>query len=189
MYKAFIISLLLFIALTAKEQWVEATGASVIDHQDLVHARRAAIRDALRQVSFQGALQVSGYQAMSKGELHTDQLSINTQGSISQMEVLKEEVKNGMMFITVKALIESSGKCEGGNYANGYKRSLAISNFYMERPQSANMGALHNANETLPKEILQRMQGQERLRVFDAAGFQLYNDVSTIPTSVMIVQL
>ncbi len=184
MYKAFIISLLLFIALPAQAQWVEATGASVIDHQDLVHARRAAIRDALRQVSFQGALQVSGYQAMSKGELHTDQLSINTQGSISQMEVLKEEVKNGMMFITVKALIESSGKCEGGNYANGYKRSLAISNFYMERPQSANMGALHNANETLPKEILQRMQGQERLRVFDAAGFQLYNDVSTIPTSV-----
>ncbi len=184
MYKAFIISLLLFITLPAQAHWVEATGASVIDHPDLIHARRAAIRDALRQASFQGALQVNGYQAMNMGELHTDQLSINTQSSIAQMEVLKEEVRNGVMFVTVKALIENSGSCEGGNYANGYKRSLAISNFYMERPLSANMGALHNANETLPKEILQRMQGQEKLRALDATGFQLYSDVSTIPTSV-----
>lgn len=184
MYKAFIISLLLFFALPAQAQWVEATGSSVIDHQDLIHARRAAIRDALRQASFQGALQVNGYQAMNQGVLHTDQLSIETQSSITQMEVLKEEVKNGIMFITVKALVESSGSCEGGNYANGYKRSLAISNFYMESPQSANMGALHNASEALPKEILQRMQGQEKLRVLDAVRYQLYSDVGSIPTSV-----
>lgn len=184
MYKAFIISLFLALALPAQAQWVEVTGSSVIDHQDLIHARRAAIRDALRQASFQGALHVNGYQAMSNGELHTDQLAIDTQSNISQMEVLKEEVKNGMMFITVKALVESSGSCEGGNYANGYKRSLAISNFYMERPQSANMGALHNASESLPKEILLRMQGQEKLRVLDAVRFQLYNDAASIPTSV-----
>lgn len=184
MYKAFIISLLLFFALPAQAQWVEATGSSVIDHQDLIHARRAAIRDALRQASFQGALQVNGYQAMNQGVLHTDQLSIETQSSITQMEVLKEEVKNGIMFITVKALVESSGSCEGGNYANGYKRSLAISNFYMESPQSANMGALHNASEALPKEILRRMQGQEKLRVLDAVRYQLYSDVGSIPTSV-----
>ena len=115
MYKAFIFSLFLILALPVQAQWVEATGYTVIGHQDLLHARRAAIRDALRQASFQGALQVNGYQAMSQGELHTDQLSIDTQSSISQMEVLKEVVKNGMMFITVKALVENSGSCEGGN--------------------------------------------------------------------------
>lgn len=184
MYKAFIFSLLLFIALPAQAQWVEATGSSVISHQDIIHARRAAIRDALRQASFQGALQVNGYQAMSRGEIHTDQLSIETQSSINQMEVLKEKIKNGIIFITVKALVESSGNCEGGNYANGYKRSLAISNFYLERPQSANMGALHNVSDALPKEILQRMQGQNRLRALDATNFQMYNNVSSIPTSV-----
>lgn len=184
MYKVLIFSLLFFIAVPAQAQWVEATGSSTITHQDLVDARRAAIRDALRQASFQGALQVNGYQAMSQGELHTDQISIDTQSSISQMEVLSEKIKNGMMFITVKALIESSGNCDGGNYANGYKRSLAISNFYMENPQSANMGALHNTSEALPKEILQRMQGQEKLRALDATSFQMYNDVRSIPTSV-----
>lgn len=184
MYKAFIISLLLVFTLPAQAHWVEATGSSVIDHQDLVHARRAAIRDALRQASFQGALHVNGYQAMNQGQIHTDQLSISTQSSISQMEVLKEEIKNGILFITVKAQIENSGSCEGGNYANGYKRSLAISNFYMERPQSANMGALHNASDALPREILQRMQGQDKLRALDAVRFQLYSDVGSIPTSV-----
>jgi len=184
MYKAFIFSLFFILALPAQAQWVEATGSSVIDHQDLVHARRAAIRDALRQASFQGALHVNGYQAMSQGELHTDQLSIDTQSSISQIEILKEKVSNGLMLITLKALVENSGSCEGGNYANGYKRSLAISNFYLERPQSANMGALHNVSEALPKEILQRMQGQNKLRALDATSFQMYNQVSSIPTSV-----
>ena len=88
------------------------------------------------------------------------------------------------MLVSLKARLESSGQCQGGNYANGYKRSLAVSNFYLERPQSANMGALHNVSQALPKEILQRLQGQEQLRALDATNFQLYNDVSSIPTSV-----
>ncbi|WP_162299753.1 flagella assembly protein FlgT [Marinospirillum perlucidum] len=184
MYKAIIFSLLFFLALPAQANWVEATGSSVIHQQDLISARRAAIRDALRQASFQGALQVNGYQAMNQGEVHTDQLSISTQSSISEMEVLNEEVNNGILFVQVRARIESSGSCEGGNYANGYKRSLAISNFYLEDTLSANMGALHDVNERLPKEILRRLQNQDNMRVLDAVRFQLYPDVSSIPTSV-----
>jgi len=184
MYKALIFSLLFLLALPAQAYWVETTGSAVVDHQDLVSARRAAIRDALRQASFQGALHVNGYQAMSRGEVHTDQLSIDTQSSIREMQVLKEEVNDGILFIRVKARIESSGSCQGGNYANGYRRSLAISNFFLEKPQSANMGALHDVNEKLPKEILRRLQSQEQMRVLDAVRFQLYNDTASIPTSV-----
>lgn len=184
MYKSLILSLLLLLALPVQAQWIEATGSSVIQHQDLVNARRAAIRDALRQASFQGALHVQGYQAMSQGQIHTDQLSIATQSSISEMEVLDEKVERGMMFVTVKARLEDAGRCQGGNYANGYKRSLAISNFYLETPRSANMGALHDVNERLPREILQRMQGYDRLRVLDAVRYQLYSDTASIPTSV-----
>ncbi|WP_404417305.1 flagellar assembly protein T N-terminal domain-containing protein [Marinospirillum sp.] len=184
MYKALIFSLFFFLAFPVQAYWVEATGSSVINHQDLVSARRAAIRDALRQASFQGALHVNGYQAMNRGEVQADQLSIDTQSSIREMQVLNEEVKDGILFIEVKANVESSGRCEGGNYANGYKRSLAISNFFLENPQSANMGALHDVNEKLPKEILRRLQDQDQMRVLDAVRFQLYSDTSSIPTSV-----
>ncbi len=184
MLKAFIFTLLLVLSLPAHSHWVEATGSSVIDHQDLVSARRAAIRDALRQASFQGALAVNGYQAMSQGEIHTDQLSIHSQSSIGEMQVLKEEVIDGILFITVNARVEASGQCQGGNFANGYQRSLAISNFFLEKPQAANMGALSDVNEKLPKEILRRLQGEDKIRVLDAVRFQLYNDTSSIPTSV-----
>lgn len=184
MYRIFAFVLTVFIAAPAHAYWVEATGTAVIGHQDLTHARRAAIRDALRQASFQGALHVNGYQAMSAGELHTDQLSISTRSSISQMEVLNEEVKQGMMFVSIRALIENAGQCQGGNYANGYKRSLAISNFNLIDAASANMGALHNVNQALPKEIVQRLQGEEKLRALDATTMQLYTDINTIPTSL-----
>ena len=184
MHKALIFFLLLFLTLPAQAHWVEATGSSVIGHQDLVSARRAAIRDALRQASFQGALQVNGYQAMSQGQIHTDQLSIDTQSSISEMQVLQESVNDGILFVTVRARVEQSGSCQGGNFANGYKRSLAISNFFLEKPQSANMGALSDVNERLPREILRRMQGEQRLRVLDAVRYQLYSDTASIPTSV-----
>lgn len=176
--------LLASLSFTSLAHWVEATGSSVIDHQDLTQARRAAIRDALRQASFQGALRLNGYQAMSEGELKADQLTISTQSSLSQMEVLSEKVTNGIMHVTIKAFIEASGSCQGGNFANGYQRSLAISNFYLEKPLSANMGALHNVSDALPKEILQRMQGREKLRVLDAVNFQLFQNAQSLPTSL-----
>ncbi|SFX24596.1 flagella assembly protein FlgT [Marinospirillum alkaliphilum] len=185
MHKAIILMLLLLLSLPLQAtQWVEATGSAVIQHQDLTNARRAAIRDALRQASFQGALEINGYQAMSGGQIHTDQVAISTQSSILEMEVLNEKVERGLLFVTVRARVENTGSCEGGNYANGYRRSLAISNFYLERPWSANMGALHDVNERLPRELLQRMQGYDRLRVLDAVRYQLYNDTGSIPTSV-----
>lgn len=182
--KLLVFLLLVMLGWPAHAYWVEATGTAVVQHQDLVAARRAAIRDALRQASFQGALHINGYQAMNRGEVHTDQLSINTQSSISEMQILEERIQQGMMLVRVRARIESSGQCEGGNYANGYRRSLAISQFHLERPLSANMGALHDVSERLPREILQRLQNEERLRVLDAVRFQLYADQSTIPTTV-----
>lgn len=184
MYKALIFLLLLLTGLPLQANWVEATGSAVIQHQDLTDARRAAIRDALRQASFQGALQVNGFQAMSQGEIHTDQLAISTQSSIAEMEVLSEKVERGLIFVTVRARVENAGSCAGGNYANGYKRSLAISNFFLETPRSANMGALHDVNERLPRELLRRMQGHDQLRVLDAVRYQLYADTASIPTSV-----
>lgn len=184
MYKALIFLLLLLTGLPLQASWVEATGSAVIQHQDLTDARRAAIRDALRQASFHGALQVNGFQSMSQGEIQTDQLTISTQSSIAEMEVLSEKVERGLIFVTVRARVENAGSCEGGNYANGYKRSLAISNFFLETPRSANMGALHDVNERLPRELLRRMQGHDQLRVLDAVRYQLYSDTASIPTSV-----
>lgn len=179
-----IISFLSLAFFPAQANWVEVTGSSVIDHQNLAEARRAAIRDALRQASFQGALNLNGYQAMNKGEVLVDQVTISTQSKISQMEVLSEEVNQGIINVTIKAFIEASGSCSAGNFANGYQRSLAISNFYLEKPISANMGALHNISDALPKEILQRMQSLEKLRVLDAVNFQLFENAQSLPTSV-----
>lgn len=172
------------VILPANAHWVKATGMAMIEHNDLVQARRAAIRDALRQASFQGALRVNGYQSMKDGELLIDQVAISTQSSIGEMEILDEEVKNGLMYVTVNAFIEASGSCKGGNFNNGYQRSLAISNFFLEKPLSANMGALHNVNDALPREILQRMQSDDKIRVLDAVNFQFFDDAQSLPTSV-----
>lgn len=179
-----VISLLSFIMLPATAAWVEVTGSSVIDHQDLTHARRAALRDALRQASFQGELNLSGYQTMSQGELVVDQVAISTQSKISQMEVLREEVNQGIMNVTIKAFVEANTACQGGELSKNFQRSLAISNFYLEKPLSANMGALHNVSDALPKEILQRMQGKAPLRVLDAVNFQLFENAQSLPTSL-----
>ncbi len=179
-----ILCCLILVALPAPAQWIEATGSAIIHHQDLVTARRAAIRDALQQASFQGALHINGFQAMSQGQMQAENLSIQTQSSISEIQVLRERTEQGMLFVTLRARLESSGSCQSGHYANGYQRSLAIGHFHLEKPLSANMGALHDVSERLPRELLQRLQGHQRLRALDAVRYQLYRDPTTIPTSV-----
>ncbi|WP_028300856.1 flagellar assembly protein T N-terminal domain-containing protein [Oceanospirillum beijerinckii] len=168
----------------AEAKWLEATGQASIQHQDLVSARRAAIRDAIQQVSLQAGADVSSFQQMTDGAITADNLRVSSNGSVQDINILKEEIKDGIMYLTISADVITENNTCGTESSNDYLRSAAISSFYLADPQSSTFGGLYKISQKLPADLSRRLSSQQRLRVLDASEFQVYNRPEAIPTSV-----
>ncbi len=168
----------------AEAKWLEATGQASIQHQDLVSARRAAIRDAIQQVSLQAGADVSSFQQMTDGAITADNLRVSSNGTVQDINILKEEIRDGIMYLTISADVITENNTCGTESSNDYLRSAAISSFYLADPQSTTFGGFYKISQKLPADLSRRLSSQQRLRVLDASEFQVYNRPETIPTSV-----
>lgn len=183
--KILIAFLLLALSSEVFAQWVEATGSARVSDASMVSARRVAIKDALRQAMLQGDARVTSTQVVTNGALTSDNVALSTSGKVEEIEILKERVESGILYLTIKALIvPETRSCSQGHYSNGYQRSLLVTNFYLENPRQASMGGLANVSKELPKEILRRLAGEKKLRLYDGTNFQIYRNVKTLPTSL-----
>lgn len=165
-------------------KWLEATGQASIQHQDLVSARRAAIRDAVQQVSLQAGADISSFQQMTDGAITADNLKVSSNGTVKDINILNEVVKNGIMYLTISADVVSDKNACGTEFSNGYLRSAAISSFYLADAQSAAFGGFYKISQKLPADLSRRLSSHQRLKILDASEFQLYSRPETIPTSV-----
>lgn len=125
----------------AEAKWLEATGQAKIVHQDLVSARRIAIRDAVQQLSLQAGADVSSVQQMTDGAITADNLRVSSNGTVQDINILKEEVKGDILTLTIEADVLVKDQSCGNGSSNGYLRSAAVTSFYLEDPQSASLAA------------------------------------------------
>ncbi|OPX55491.1 hypothetical protein BTE48_08880 [Oceanospirillum multiglobuliferum] len=167
----------------AEAKWIEAIGQATIEHQDLVSARRVAIRDAVQQVTLQAGADISSYQQVTDGAITADNLRVSSNGKVQDINILKEEVKDGVLYLTIQADIVETKSCADA-FSNGYQRSAAVTSFYLADPTSANFGGLYQIGQKLPADIARRLGSYQKIKVLDASNFQLYTNPATIPTSV-----
>lgn len=168
----------------AEAKWLEATGQASIQHQDLVSARRAAIRDAVRQVSLQAGADISSFQQMTDGAITADNVRVSSNGTVQDINILKEEVRNGVMYLTISADVITENNTCGTEMSNNYLRSAAVSSFYLADPQSAAYGGFYRIGQRLPSDMSQRLSSMQRLKVMDASDILLYDRPETIPTTI-----
>lgn len=171
-------------ATQAEAKWLEATGQATIVHQDLVSARRTAIRDAVQQLSLQAGADVSSFQQMTDGAITADNLRVSSNGTVQDINILKEEVKGDVLFLTIQADVLIKDQSCGSESSNGYRRSAAITSFYLEDPQAASFGGFYNISQTLPADLSRRLSSFQKIKALDASGFQVYTSPQTIPTTV-----
>ncbi|SEI56958.1 Flagellar assembly protein T, C-terminal domain [Allopseudospirillum japonicum] len=171
------------VSLPAHAIWIEATGSAMIQHQDLISARRAAIRDAIAQATLQGSASVSSHQRMQDGAVSVDNLSVSSEGRVRNLEVLHEQVRGNVLYLSIRAEVVESDSC-GGEFSNGYQRSVAISSFHLDQPAQASMGGLADVIQSLPRELIRRMENKKHLRVLDAVRFQVQPDPESMPTHI-----
>ncbi len=168
----------------AEAKWLEATGQAKIVHQDLVSARRTAIRDAVQQLSLQAGADVSSFQQMTGGAITADNLRVSSNGTVQDINIIKEEVKGDILTLTIEADVLIKDQSCGNESSNAYLRSAAITSFYLEDPQSASFGGFYNISQALPADLSRRLGSYQKVKALDASGFQVYTSPKTIPTSV-----
>ncbi len=168
----------------SEAKWLEATGQARIMHQDLVSARRTAIRDAIQQLSLRAGADVSSFQQMTDGAITADNLRVSSNGTVQDINILDEVVQGNVLTLTIEADVLVDAQSCGHESSNAYLRSAAVASFYLEDPQSASFGGFYDISQKLPADLSQRLNNFEHVKALNASGFQVYTSPKTIPTSV-----
>lgn len=149
---------------------IVAEGQSVITG-DLETARNNAINDAIRRAVIQTGGHVQSHTQVSNGRVVRDDLQLHGSARVDNVRVLSESHKGAVYRVAIEANVGSSTAASCN--ASGYHKSVLFTGFNRERPQSATVGALQNAETRLPKELAQRLypafdtlvQSQTRLQL------------------------
>lgn len=157
---------------------VEATGTAAIDGS-LHQAREMALKDAMRQASLRGGVQLQSSQQMRMGELEQDDVSIHSRARLADVQVLWEDEVDGLYQVTISADVQPKAMCP----ANGipYRKSIAVAGFGLIHPQQASLGRLNDIERSLAQHLVRRMGRNASLQALDASGISLYEDPERAP--------
>ncbi|MCP5326008.1 MAG: flagellar assembly protein T N-terminal domain-containing protein [Oceanospirillaceae bacterium] len=182
MMKTSLLLLLLSLIISpASALQVTATGTAIVG-RDMQQARDEAMRDALRLAALQVGGSVDATQMLSDGLITADQVRVNTAAQFDEVNVVSENLRDGVLEITITAQVLAEGTCPG-NAANGYRKAVAIAGFPMQNPKDATLGALGDIEQGLPGLLATTLNGQQRLHALDAGHVLLFSSVDRAPAS------
>lgn len=161
-------------------QVVEVVGRAPIDGAPS-YARAEAMKDALYQASLQAGAQVSGMQLMKEGVISKDEVAVSTGADVRNVEVLWENVVDGVYLVSVRADVNEQSLCPG--QTQEYRKAIAVTGFGLARPQHATYGRLENIEQALPRWLASELNGQGLVHALDATRISLYQDPRRAPSA------
>lgn len=150
---------------------IDVEGRAVITGS-LSLAREEAIKDGLRQASYQRDLALKSFQKTQFGELIEDQLSVTSTSRVEKVEVISEEKANEEYVVQLKVQLGQQPVCQ--NPSRFYRKSVAITGFAFADSLQASVGDLTQAETVIPKYMLRHLQGSAFINPFDVTTTQLY---------------
>lgn len=151
--------LALLLALPAQAAWIQARGSAAILNGDEAYAREQAIRDALRQALLDSGASVSSLQRLENGSITQDRFQIRSGGEIRQYRLLREEVRDNRLFITLRADIRAEQQlCPTQRYA----KDLTLVRLHLRYPDQASYGALDDLSPTLSRRLFEKLAGNSQ---------------------------
>ncbi len=141
---------------TAKAEWFEVTGsASILNSKNA--ARTNALEDAAYQAMLFSGAEISHLNDL-KVFLENNEQHYQFSGSeVRSIEVIKEQKKNGKIYITARIdIYPSANSCHLGQY----KKTIMTSTINIDSPQQAVMGKVYQLGEDL-SDVFTRQLNQE----------------------------
>lgn len=165
-------------------EWIQVTGrATVVDGQYEL-ARQQARDDALQQAAMRLGASIEGRQEMSNGALTKDDVTVTTHAKAKSIVIVDESVDGNVLSMVVNAdMVKIETQLCPADKANGYKKEVAVLGFSVQKPQQANLGALHDVDRKLSSFLKEQLVELDNLVVHESSQYQLYDELINAPTA------
>ncbi len=163
-------------------QWVQATGRSVIENNQIAPAREAARKDALREAAMKYGATVDSNDFMANGRIVSTSLNVHTRAYARKVKVTHEAQNGNVITMQISADMVEAQRCPV-NKANGYRKKISVVGFSLQKPSQAALGGLYDIERTLPSYLVDRLNRYQNLRVFETSHLRLYDELTNAPTS------
>lgn len=162
-------------------QLVEVTGQAVIYNEDIVDARYRATEEALKQAVLQANAKVVTTDSMINGAVESYSTLAGI-GRTRNSDIIYESREGNILTVTLMTEVTPDDVCSNGA-TNRYRKSLGVTGFALQKPQQANLGAIHDIPRLLPRDLAQAINNRGTLNAFAATNVQIYPDLVNAPTS------
>lgn len=151
--------LILLLALPSQAAWYQAKGSAAIINGDDAYAREQATRDALRQALLDSGASVSSLQQLENGSVTQDRFQIRSGGEIHQYQLLREEVRNNRLYITLRADIRAERQlCPSQRYA----KDLTLVRLRLRNPEQTSYGGLDDLPPSVSRRLFEKIASHDQ---------------------------
>ncbi len=148
--KLLITFFILLITQPINAAWYESTGTANVYQGHTDKARQQAIKEAVKDALLFAGAKVSSAQQVTNGLLTQDMFEVRASGVVNEIAIIDEKIESGKMYITLRAdIFADERQC----YATDYKKSLALTQFTLQKQEHAKIGELYE----LPKLTSQKL--------------------------------
>lgn len=152
---------------------ITAEGRSPIGN-NVQEARQSALEDALRNALLKTGGQVNSQTGINNGVLVSDRIRLQTSGRVSDVEVLGEYQRDGLYVVNIRAVVADGQDCRSPGSAQ-YNKDVLVTGFPRDKPESSQVGQLHNIDTDFSAELSRRLYPAYHLFMQDEPSIVLAN--------------
>lgn len=164
---------------------IEATGQAPYSAADPGLSRQQAMKRAMQQASIQAASWLSSTRQVRDGVLEIDTLRLRTQGQVSNVRVIKEDIRDGQISISIIANVDIALTCKDSQPETAYHKSVAVTHFPLERPGDARNGQLEGVQQSLATLLAHDLKRSSTFNALDAGELNIIGDPQQAPVRIL----
>ena len=162
------LSFLLFSSNCLALKTMEMTGSAPITAGAELIAKEQAIRNAMQQALLQTRAYIDSTSTISSNVLVIDSARVNTFGTVEDVKVLEEWVKDDIFFVRIRATIPEENQAKQSRSSYYRKKIAAIQFDITDRTQVYD---IPDIERQLPRELLLRLDHTSNFITLDATQY------------------
>jgi len=160
--------LLLFSVSSFALKTIEATGSATINEGAQLIAKEQAIKNAMQQALLQTRAYINSTSTISSNVLVIDSARVNTSGTVENVKILEEWIKDDVYFVRIRAYVPEDSKAKQPRGSHYRKKIAAIQFDISDRKQIYD---LPDIERRLPRELLLRLDNTGNFITLDATRY------------------
>ncbi|NTS75413.1 flagellar assembly protein T N-terminal domain-containing protein [Catenovulum sp. SM1970] len=158
-YASFFTLLCTLVALPTHAGWYQATGVANIYKGDIDKARKAAIKDAVRDALLFSGAAVTSAQQVTNGLLTQDMFEVRASGVVNDIELISEKIQGDEIKIVLRAdIFAEERQCSSADY----RKPLSVAQFKLKNQYQAKVGELYDLDKAIGQRLFKLLKSDSQ---------------------------